>query len=69
MLARRGMSWEASGSILSNKLAKSYRRQLLFYVVGLLGMLFGAQVVSKMPFWLHLGLDDGKRSMALAIGD
>ena len=72
MLARRGMSWGALGSIWSNRLAKSYRRQLLFYVVGLFGMLLGAHVGSKRPSWLHLGrlgLDDGKRSMALAIGD
>ena len=69
MLARRGMSWGALGSIWSNKLAKNYRRQLLFYVVGLFGMLLGAQVGSKRLSWLHFGLDDGKRSMALAIGD
>ena len=33
---------------------------------------WGAHVGSKRPSWLHLGrlvLDDGKRSMALAIGD
>ena len=37
-----------------------------------LGMRFGAHVGPKRPSWLHLGrlgLDDGKRSMALAIGD
>ena len=42
-------------SIWSNELAKNYRRQLLFYVVGLFGMLLGAQVGSKRPSWLHLG--------------
>ena len=50
-------SWGVLGSIWSNKLAKNYRRQLLFYVVGLFGMLLGAQVGSKMLSWLHLGLD------------
>ena len=49
------MSWGALGSIWSNRLAKNYRRQLLFYVVGLFGMLLGAHVGSKRPSWLHLG--------------
>ena len=55
-------------------LQKHGKRSHFFVVVFLdrLGRRFGAHVGSKRPCWLHLGrlgVDDGKRSMALAIGD
>ena len=43
------------GAFGLTSLPKNYRRQLLFYVVGLFGMLLGAHVGSKRPSWLHLG--------------
>ena len=57
----------------STKNQKKGRKTQPFQVfLDRLGMRFGAHVGSKRPSWLHLGrlgLDDGKRSMALAIGD
>ena len=64
--------WGALGSIWHQKPAKKEKNLTFLAVLDRLGKHFGAHVGSKRPSWLHLGrlgLDDGKRSMALAIGD
>ena len=65
-------SWGVLGSIWHKKLEKRRKTGPFWLFLERLGRHFGAHVGSKRPSWLHLGrlgLDDGKRSMALAIGD